>query len=235
MNRIIGQLSNESVLIIGDLMLDHYLMGTVERISPEAPVPVVEVCEEKTLLGGAGNVARNVAALGGTPELVSVVGDDADGACLADRCGDASIIPHLITDRSRPTTKKTRVIAHNQQVVRVDHEQSRPLDPDLYNQLFEILEQRIDHHRVIILSDYGKGIISKQFMVRFMELVDKCPERPMVLVDPKTRNFDLYIGVDLLTPNRKEASEGARQSAHAQQEIMDTGRAIISRLKSSTC
>ncbi len=232
MNTIVGDLGSESVLIIGDLMIDHYLIGTVGRISPEAPVPVVDVKTENYLLGGAGNVARNIAALGGVPTLVGVVGDDLDGRRLGEHCQGADIKALVVTDKSRPTTKKTRVIAHNQQVVRVDHEHKAILDASVYDDLFTTIERELPKHRAIILSDYGKGLISKLFMSRFMKLVDSCPERPVILVDPKTRNFDLYIGVDLLTPNLKEASEGAKMAVDSKDDILSAGRVIMNNLKS---
>lgn len=232
MNSLIGELGKESVLIIGDLMLDHYLMGTVDRISPEAPVPVVEVTKETWLLGGAGNVARNITDLGGISVLVGVVGDDADGICIEDHCREAGIQAQLIKDSTRPTTKKTRVIAHNQQVVRVDHEQNAILSDQVYHTLFQVIEHELPRHKAVILSDYGKGLISGSFMKRFMELVNQCAERPVVLVDPKTRNFDLYIGVDLLTPNLKEASEGAKMAVSSKDDILSAGRLIMSSLQS---
>lgn len=232
MNTTIGDLGNDSVLIIGDLMLDHYLMGSVDRISPEAPVPVVAVSNENKLLGGAGNVARNIASLGGSPVLVGVVGKDEDGRCIAEHCGNACITPRLVEDGSRPTTKKTRIIAHNQQVVRVDHEHKTILDDSVYDALFKVVAEELPKHKAVILSDYGKGLVSEFFMKRFMKLVNACPERPVVLVDPKTRNFDLYIGVDILTPNLKEASEGAKMGVEGKDAILRAGRAIISSLKS---
>ncbi len=232
MNTSVGDLGGESVLIIGDLMIDHYLIGAVGRISPEAPVPVVEVTKENHLLGGAGNVARNIAALDGVPTLVGVVGDDLDGRRMGEHCQGADIKALVVVDKSRPTTKKTRVIAHNQQVVRIDHEQKAILDDLIYDELFTIIENELPRHRAVILSDYGKGVISKSFMQRFMKLVDSCPERPVILVDPKIRNFDLYIGVDILTPNLKEASEGAKMAIDSKHDILAAGRMIMSNLKS---
>jgi rfaE bifunctional protein kinase chain/domain len=223
-------LKGHKVMIIGDLMLDHYLIGGVERISPEAPVPVVQVKDESYLLGGAGNVARNIADLGGKPLLIGAVGTDRNGEVLEDLCGRAGLSTRLIQDGNRPTTVKTRIIAHNQQVVRVDQERLGPLSPAEMNTLFAILEENLADYPVIILSDYGKGFISREFMDRFMPMVQERPTRPLVLVDPKTVNYDLYREVDLLTPNTKEASEGANLPVSDRESIIEAGRAIFRRL-----
>ncbi|WP_419786199.1 D-glycero-beta-D-manno-heptose-7-phosphate kinase [Pseudodesulfovibrio sp.] len=227
----IETLSENRVMIIGDLMLDHYLIGDVDRISPEAPVPVVRVARESSLLGGAGNVARNIVALGGRSLLVSAVGTDEDGARLEKLCTNAGIKTKLIQDPARPTTKKTRIIAANQQVVRVDQELAVPLQEAELDALFSYLQGIIGDYPVIILSDYGKGFICEDFMCRFMALVDECEKRPLILVDPKTVNYDLYRGVDLLTPNTKEAGEGAGLPVKSQDTVIRAGRALFERLE----
>lgn len=226
----IGTLKGRKVLIIGDLMLDHYMIGGVDRISPEAPVPVVRVEKESSLLGGAGNVARNITSLGGEALLVSSVGDDRDGDILTTLCNEAQIKTKLLRSESRPTTKKTRIIASNQQVVRVDQEVCTPLDDAESEALFNYLQTIIEDYPVIILSDYGKGLISATFMDRFMALLDQLATRPLVLVDPKTVNYDLYQGVDLLTPNTKEAGEGAGLLVRDQESVIRAGRSLFDRL-----
>ncbi|QGY39518.1 D-glycero-beta-D-manno-heptose-7-phosphate kinase [Pseudodesulfovibrio cashew] len=226
----IAALKGNKVMIIGDLMLDHYMIGGVERISPEAPVPVVRVERESSLLGGAGNVARNIVSLGGHAMLVSTVGTDEDGNTLDRLCREAEIATKLIRDPARPTTKKTRIIASNQQVVRVDQELAVPLQQAEFDELFNYLSSVINDYPVIILSDYGKGFISREFMDRFMCLIETCERRPLVLVDPKTVNYDLYTGVDLLTPNTKEAGEGAGFPVTGQDTVIRAGRALFERL-----
>lgn len=226
----IPQLSGHEVLIIGDLMLDHYLIGTVERISPEAPVPVVAVTREDSLLGGAGNVARNIAALGGNPTLIGITGDDEHAACLTGHCTGAGIHLRVHKIPTRPTTVKTRIIAHNQQVVRVDKEETSALDPCDYGVLLKMIREELPGKKVVILSDYGKGLLSPLFMDLFHALLNERTERPMILVDPKTKNYDLYGGVDLLTPNAKEASEGAHLPVSTREEIIAAGQAIFKRL-----
>ncbi|WP_207263689.1 D-glycero-beta-D-manno-heptose-7-phosphate kinase [Desulfovibrio sp. Huiquan2017] len=226
----VSALKGHKVMIIGDLMLDHYLMGGVERISPEAPVPVVQVKDESFFLGGAGNVARNIADLGGKPLLIGAVGTDHNGEILENLCEHAGLSTRLIQGGDRPTTVKTRIIAHNQQVVRVDQERVGSLSPEEMNTLFVILQENLPDFPVIILSDYGKGFISKEFMDRFMPLVQARSTPPLILVDPKTVNYDLYRGVDLLTPNTKEASEGANLPVSDQASIIAAGRALFRRL-----
>lgn len=227
----IASLKGSKVMIIGDLMLDHYMMGGVDRISPEAPVPVVRVDTESSLLGGAGNVARNIVSLGGDALLISTVGTDEDGERLDRLCRDAGLKTRLIKDPARPTTKKTRIIANNQQVCRVDQELSVPLQQAALDELFAYLQPIVQEYPVIILSDYGKGFICREFMTQFMALLDACPKRPFVLVDPKTVNYDLYKGVDLLTPNTKEAGEGAGFPVKGQDTVMRAGRALFDRLQ----
>ena len=217
-------------MIIGDLMLDRYMIGGVDRISPEAPVPVVRVERESSLLGGAGNVARNIVSLGGEAMLVGAVGTDEDGAVLDQLCKEAQLSTKLIRDPARPTTKKTRIIAGNQQVVRVDQELSVPLQAEAFDELFNYLQTAVEQYPIIVLSDYGKGFISEPFMRRFMALLDDCDRRPLVLVDPKTVNYDLYAGVDLLTPNTKEAGEGAGLPVFGPDTVLRAGRALFERL-----
>lgn len=229
--KAVAQLQGRKVCIIGDLMLDHYMIGSVERISPEAPVPVVRVTREDRLLGGAGNVARNVASLGGKPLLFGCTGDDPEGAALVRMCAEAGIESRILKDNSRPTTRKTRIIAHNQQVVRVDSEQPDPLPEPLLDEMFSKLSKILPEFPVIVLSDYGKGIISRGLMGRLMDLLAPLPQRPLVLVDPKPVNYDLYQGVDLLTPNTKEAGEGAGLPAQGRDGVLTAGRALFKRLR----
>lgn len=226
----VNNLKGRRVAIVGDLMLDHYMIGTVDRISPEAPVPVVRVTREQRLLGGAGNVARNIAALGGSPLLLALTGDDPDGAALIRMTAEAGIESRIVKDPCRPTTRKTRIIAHNQQVVRVDSEQPDPLCVPQLDELFASLEAALDGLAVIILSDYGKGVICTEFMARLDALLGSRKTRPLVLVDPKPQNYDLYRNVDILTPNTKEAGEGAGCEAKGRDGVIKAGQALFRRL-----
>lgn len=207
--KALPKLAGGKVLIIGDLVLDHYVLGRVERISPEAPVPVVHVSEERYILGGAGNVARNIKALGGEPVIVGVCGMDQDGDRMRRLLHEAGVTAHAVCDSDRPTIRKTRIIAQNQQVVRVDLEKTHHLSEGVNEQLFDYIRDEASDAGVIILSDYGKGLVTEEFMRRLWAVLDGLDARPQVFVDPKTRNFELYKGVDLLTPNAKETQEGA--------------------------
>ena len=227
----IPALAGSRVVIVGDCILDHYLVGEVSRISPEAPVPVVQVKSERHLLGGAGNVARNVQTLGGAPILIGIHGRDAAAGQHGELLDQHGIASRLVTDPNRPTTRKTRVIAHNQQVVRVDRELCEPVRGAVLDQLFSQLEIALQAAPVLILSDYGKGLVTRRFMERLWELLDRLPSRPLVLVDPKVRNFPLYKGVDLLTPNTKEAAEGAGVSIEDRSGILRAGLAVFRKLQ----
>lgn len=226
----VSRLQGKDVLIVGDVMVDEYLMGDAERISPEAPVPVIRVAEDRHLVGGAGNVARNVRTLGGVPHLVSVSGTGPRSGLLRSVLDSEGITPQLIEIPGRTTTIKTRVIARQQQMLRIDREDASPVEGVYLDRLLERVESLLDGKRVVIVSDYGKGIVTAAFMRRLTELCNARPDRPLILVDPKTPNFHLYTGVYLLTPNAKETSEGSGRPAGTREEIMAAASAIFERL-----
>lgn len=229
--RAVRNMAGASVLVLGDVMLDHYLAGDVERISPEAPVPVVHVESERHLLGGAGNVARNIAALGGRPVLVSVVGDDDPGRAIGKLLAQEGIASHLLVEARRQTTIKTRIIARNQQLVRVDREQVRPVEGHTLEGLRGILAEIVPQHAMIVVSDYGKGVVNKFVMDALRQILCTLPSPPRVLVDPKVVNAAVYAGVDVLTPNAKEAGELAGIKAQGQGGVIKAGLAIFKRLR----
>ena len=233
LSRALDAIQGRKVLIVGDAMLDHYLVGKVDRISPEAPVPVVQVSEERYLLGGAGNVARNIKALGGIPLMVALCGADADGETLDGLLSQGGVSCELIRDAGRPTTKKTRVMAHNQQVVRVDNEAPHEVQGETLDRVFAAVGDMAAQAPVIVVSDYGKGMVSAGFMNRLMTLVRSMDPRPLVYVDPKVRNFPLYGGVDLLTPNTKEAAEGTGMLVEDRMDVVRAGLAIFKALKNT--
>ncbi len=206
---LVDRLRGKRVMIVGDVMLDHYTFGSVSRISPEAPVPVLQVENERYLLGGAGNVAQNIVALGGQATIVGVRGNDQDGDTLTALMESAGIQTDLACDDRRRTTCKTRIIAQNQQIVRVDREHSEPLDEHVVGELLEKISRAVQSHDIVIISDYGKGMVNTAIMDALRSSRGASGARPLLLVDPKPQNYDLYHGVDLLTPNAKEASEGA--------------------------
>jgi rfaE bifunctional protein kinase chain/domain len=206
---LLRSLAGQRVMIVGDVMLDHYTFGSVSRISPEAPVPVLEVNEERYLLGGAGNVALNIVALGGVATMIGVIGADRDGEALNGLLGASDVRTALVHDDRRRTTRKTRIIAQNQQIVRVDREDGSPLAKSVVEDLLEIIRNHGQQHDIIIVSDYGKGVVNPTIMAALRAIKRQDGSAPRILVDPKPMNYHLYRGVDILTPNAKEASEGA--------------------------
>jgi rfaE bifunctional protein kinase chain/domain len=193
------------VLVIGDLMIDEYLWGEVDRISPEAPVQIVEVSREEFTLGGAGNVIHNLVVLGADVSAVGVIGDGYDGRLLADMLKKLNVsIDGIIQDPQRPTTRKTRIIASNQQVLRIDRETKKEIFDSTYDLILKSLENQIPRTDMVLVSDYGKGTLTRPLLSR---LVDLCKiHQKMIIVDPKGLDFTKYSGVTLITPNKKEAS-----------------------------
>jgi len=229
---LVDRLEGGRVLIVGDIMLDRYLHGTVERISPEAPVPVVQVQSEDLVLGGAGNVARNIASLGGKPYLLSYRGRDLQGEQLDELVRAEGFECSLLRLTDRPTTTKTRIIANHQQVCRVDKEINSLLPGRAIGEICEQIEDLAPGFKVLILSDYGKGLIQSEFMKRLLEIVQRRNADMHILVDPKPKNARLYTGVTLLTPNAQEAAEcGLRPPLQDMNSILQCGAAIFRRLK----
>ena len=194
-----------SVLVVGDLMLDHFVIGRVDRISPEAPVPVVQFDHESFRLGGAANVANNLAALGGKVEIAGVVGSDAEGSRLTAALRTAGIgIGGVIADKDRCTTRKLRVVTtRNQQVARIDYECDRPADGDLEAALIKKVRAAAAHAHVVVISDYQKGTITRATAQAAIEAAREA--RIPSLVDPKVPHIDYYAGAGLITPNHHEA------------------------------
>ena len=224
-----ARLRDKRVLIVGDVMLDQYLFGDAERISPEAPVPVIRLEQERCYLGGAGNVARNVTALGGKASLVGIVGDDDAGHMLQDLLRQEAINAHVLKCPGRVTTRKTRVLARNQQMLRLDRENPCPLQPEEERLLLDCLAPLAAEHEVLILSDYGKGLVSPSSMEALRTLLGALPYAPLVLVDPRPQNMHHYQGAFLLTPNLKESADSVHLSTRSQDEIIAAGRAVMAR------
>lgn len=225
--RMIGS----KVLIIGDIMLDQYQKGIVERISPEAPVPIVKITEQSFRIGGAGNVAQNVATLGGIPTLISICGRDLYGDNLRHICDELRIDHHLIRSPIRETTLKTRIMAAHQQMLRVDRESSRALDPGEFDLLLRAVDSRVDAFDTVILSDYGKGVVSREFLDWFAQ---RRKPGQKVILDPKTCNFPHYGQLYCMTPNTKEASEGAEMPIQGRADIIAAGKRIIAQRRLET-
>jgi D-glycero-beta-D-manno-heptose-7-phosphate kinase len=191
------------ILVVGDVMLDEFVWGRVARISPEAPVPVVEVTGESFHVGGAGNVARNVRSLGGRVALAGVVGKDAAAERIAKDLRGAGVEAALARDPRRPTTVKTRIVAHHQQVVRADREHAQDVSGTLEEALVARVARCGATCHAFVVSDYQKGVVTPRVMRAVLSLARQ--RRVPVLVDPKVRHFDLYRGVSVVTPNLLEA------------------------------
>ena len=223
------RLRGKRVLIVGDVMLDQYLFGDAERISPEAPVPVIRLEQESVYLGGAGNVARNVKALGGRASLVGLAGEDAAGHILQNLLRQEGITAYVPLCPGRVTTMKTRVLARNQQMLRLDREKPCPLKPDEERLLLDRLAALAEEHEVLILSDYDKGLVCPSFMTSLNSLLSDLPRAPYLLVDPRPQNMWFYQGAFLLTPNLKECADAVRLPTRTQDEILAAGREVMSR------
>jgi rfaE bifunctional protein kinase chain/domain len=219
------------IAVVGDLMLDRYFWGKVSRISPEAPVPIVEVEEESTRLGGAANVANNVASLGGVPILIGVVGNDAGAESLRKLIAEQGFpTDGIVTDESRPTTIKTRVIAHNQHVVRIDHEEKIDLNVDVQTRVIASFERQIQSLDGIILEDYNKGVLTKGLIASIIRLAKE--HKKIITVDPKFNNFFDYQGVSVFKPNRKETEEALNRRLNTFAEMEGAARELLVKLNS---
>jgi len=202
---ILHTVRDRRVVVLGDLMLDEFVWGDVTRISPEAPVPVVDIRRESVHLGGAANVLANLISLGAKGFVVGVTGDDTAGTRLRDAicaCNKEQPRDYLLLDQSRPATVKTRIIAHNQLVVRADRENRQPVNGKVEQKIIEVLLSALDHADALVISDYDKGVVTPRILSTILPLAyGKVP----VLIDPKIRNFDDYRPATLITPNHHEA------------------------------
>jgi D-beta-D-heptose 7-phosphate kinase/D-beta-D-heptose 1-phosphate adenosyltransferase len=217
------------VFVLGDVMLDEFVWGRVARISPEAPVPVVEVTGQSFHLGGAGNVAANLRSLGGQPTLAGVVGRDDPARRIEETLAEVGIASCLeASNTGRPTTVKTRVIAHGQQVVRTDREAAGEISADTESALFAALRRELASCEALVISDYQKGAVTASLLRRTLPLARR--RRVPVLVDPKLRNFRRYRGVTLVTPNQSEAERATGRSTASEQGVVEAGRRILSLL-----
>ncbi len=206
---LLEQISKVSALVVGDVMLDRYWWGTVSRISPEAPVPVVRLDESSYTPGGAANVAANLLGLGARVSLLGGVGDDSAGAFLRSDVSAKGIDPNdLLHLDGRPTTVKTRIVAHGQHVVRVDNEVSTPLNGDHEAIVFKRFEALLQHTDIVVLSDYAKGFLTEGLVPKMIRAANEAGKS--IVVDPKGFEYARYKGATLLTPNQKEAAEACK-------------------------
>ncbi len=224
--RILASFPRARVLVLGDLMLDRFVYGSVERVSPEAPVPVMALRRTSNMPGGAANVARNVAALGAQAILIGVVGLDESAAQLRAQLSEmGSIQERAVIDSSRPTTTKTRFIADRQQILRTDVESAAPISKELTGELLSKFEAALSDTDIVVLSDYGKGVLSEEVVARAIE-VAAARGKP-VLVDPKSRSFLKYKGATVLTPNRQELQAACGHDCSNDEQVVDGARKIL--------
>jgi rfaE bifunctional protein kinase chain/domain len=218
-------MAGQRILVVGDVMLDRYLSGEASRISPEAPVPVVRIEQERLLPGGAGNVAVNIRALGGEAVLVGARGDDPEGRELERLLENAGVVAALPTLHGRPTTTKTRIIARGQQIARIDRERTEPYSATESDAILKETTCRAAECRALVLSDYHKGLVGARTADGLRDLASaaKLP----LLVDPKPVDINLYTGVTLLTPNVEEAGRAANMPVRTPGEIVAAGRRIM--------
>ena len=227
-NKILKEFGKKKIFVIGDLILDRYIWGKVDRISPEAPVPVVEVTREDFLLGGASNVANNIVALGGSATIVGVAGNDRAGDVLTSLLHKQGIKCHGIFRSSRTTIVKTRVIAHNQQVVRFDKEDKDRIDGKISKGLLEYIQGHLPDHDAVIISDYKKGVVSSELIKEVLKSAK--PSKIFVSVDPKVGHFKFYKGVSLVTPNLAEASLASGIEIKDEKSLIHAGKTLLKTL-----
>jgi len=230
---VVSRFPSKKILVVGDIMLDTFVWGNVDRISPEAPVPVVEIVRDTAMPGGCGNVANNILALGGKALVLTVVGDDANGERLRTMMRSSGAeTDGIFSDTGRPTTVKTRIIAHNQQMVRIDRESRRQIAASVWNRIQTFLHERMGEIDAILISDYGKGVITRALLNRLIVLARR-RDIP-ITVDPKIEHFLEYKRVTILTPNTNEAVQGMRchRKPQSEEEMVSLGRRILQVLRS---
>jgi len=228
LSEAVRALKRASVLVVGDAMLDRYVYGHVSRISPEAPVPVLSVDREVAMPGGAGNVVRNLTALGAAVAFLSVVGDDQAGSDLTGLIGgQPGVEPWLLVQGGRATTTKTRYIAAGQQMLRADHEVARAIHPRLSDRMVRIAQDTVAATKVMVLSDYRKGVLAGDVPERLIAAAHAAGRK--VIVDPKGDDYSCYAGADLITPNRAELRQATGMSIDSEPALVAAARALRER------
>jgi len=230
-NDLINKFDHATVLLVGDIMLDSFIYGAVSRISPEAPIPVIKATREKKMLGGAGNVLANLVALGCKTDIISIIGADIAGQEVMQHVSDCGAsVGGMIEDSARPTILKTRYISQNQQLLRVDREEIFALDDAIEKQIISNAEKLMANANILILSDYGKGVLTPTVIKALIKLANK--NKIPVVVDPKGNDFSIYKGASIITPNRNElrdATNGLNISGAVKTDadIESTAQALI--------
>jgi D-beta-D-heptose 7-phosphate kinase/D-beta-D-heptose 1-phosphate adenosyltransferase len=226
---ILNKFTDAHVAVVGDVMLDRYWWGDAVKISPEAPVPVVRMHRSSVAVGGAANVAANLSGLGVRTTLIGVIGEDAEGKTLSDELRRLGIESRsLVTDDGRPTTAKTRVIAHSQQVTRIDHESQEPISPAVEKDVLELLTIALKECDAIVVSDYAKGLLTEKILTELMRQANALGKP--VLVDPKGKSYGKYSGAAVITPNRHEAADACGISESEPDFVLKAGERLLSEL-----
>ncbi len=222
----VSSFHRKHILVVGDVMLDRFIWGSVSRISPEAPVPVVEIRTETTCLGGAGNVVANIHSLGGIPVPVGVIGDDFEGRRLLEELRRLSVpLGGIVIDPGRPTSVKTRIIAHNQQVCRTDREDRNPIEPRVQALVREKFRRFLRPCHAIVVSDYAKGLLTPRLLRGILPLARSA--RKIVCVDPKVKNLAVYRSAVVITPNTAETEQASGITISGKRELARAGKKVL--------
>ena len=228
-NELLKNVTAKRIAVVGDVMIDRYIWGNVHRISPEAPVPVVEVESESSRLGGAANVANNITSLGARSLLIGVVGNDVSGKEFCSILEQQNTPSEgIVIDPSRPTTVKTRVIAHQQHVVRIDSEEKKDVDASIQTKIMQVLENNIASIDGIIIEDYNKGVVTKELIRTIIELANK--HSKIITIDPKFNHFFDYRNVTVFKPNKKETEEALGRKLKSEEDVIAAGKSLLEKL-----
>ena len=226
---MLEQFKNKKILVVGDIMLDKYIWGEVSRISPEAPVQVVKVEKESYAPGGAANVANNVAALNGTTYMIGIVGNDNANEILISELKNRGInTDGILEDKNKPTIQKVRVIGKGQQLLRFDYEKKGYLDEGMERKILDFVVKRIQNIDAIIISDYAKGVITKNLAEKLIKLANE--KKKIIIVDPKPKHKDFYKNATLITPNNHEACEMLNVEEENEESVIKVGKKILEEL-----
>jgi len=223
---LVSEIATRHIVVLGDVMLDEFIWGDVTRVSPEAPVPVVDIRRESTHLGGAANVLANILALGAKASVIGVVGDDSAGERIRSSVRDKNVLHKdgvIILDKSRPTTIKTRIIAQNQMVVRADREHRTPVNRETEDRIISAVKSALETANALVISDYDKGVVTPRILAEVLPAAYGCMP---VLIDPKTRSFNAYRPATLVTPNHHEALRIAGLEGDSEDNLRNAARMI---------
>ena len=227
-DRIVRRFKEISALVVGDIILDEYFWGKVDRISPEAPVPVVTVKKETQLLGGAANVVNNIRSLGGQVFLSGLVGGDERGRKIINLLEERGVpTGGVFIDPRRPTTVKTRIVAHSQQVVRFDRENQTSLSQGYADSLVSYVRDTVPHADTVVIADYGKGVVTEELLKAVTQISKQ--QRKVVLLDPKVNRFHLYRDITVVTPNSQEASMASGIEIVDERSLKEAGNKLLDR------